>query len=353
VSAGRIAVVAPGPAVAGGQSVQAQALVSALRAEGREVVFIPTDPPLPRSLRRVPVLRTLVNQALYLPRLARLAGVETALVFSASHWSFVLAPLPALVAARALGAGAVLVYHSGEAEEHLARWGAWLRPALALPHRIVVPSEFLREVFARHGYRASVIPNVVDTSAFRYRERVPVRPRLLSARNLEAHYGVDNTIRAFGVFRRRHPEATLTVAGDGRERPRLRSLVADLGVGGVRFAGATAPATMPRLYDEADVFLNSSTVDNQPVSLLEAFAAGIPVVSTSPGGIGWMVRDGETGTVVPPDDPAAMARAIENVIADPRRSAERARRAREMVERHTWPRVRDLWSEVARPGGHP
>ena len=347
-----IAVVAPGPEVAGGQSVQAAALVAALRDDGHEVDFIPTGP-APGFVRGVPVLRTIVNAALYQPRLMRLAHAHTALIFSASYWSFVLAPLPALVAARVFGARAVLVYHSGEADDHLTRWRRFLRACLALADRIVVPSEFLRDVFARHGESAVVIPNVVDLSAFAYRERLPLRARLLSARSLEAPYGVENTLRAFALLKRRRPDAVLTVAGSGSEFPRLRALADELGVGGIRFLGAVRPESMPRLLDEADLFVNSSLVDNQPVSLLEAFASGTPVVSTPSGGIARMVRDGENGRLVPAQDPRAMAEAIDDLLARPDDGAALARRAREEVERHAWPRVRPLWDAIAGRGGTP
>ena len=356
MSADRVAVVAPGPAWVGGQSIQAAALVAALRADGRDVELVPIDPRFPRGLswmRRLPVARTVLNQALYLPSLARLARARTALVFSASYWSFVLAPLPALSAAKAFGARTVLVYHSGEADDHLTRWHRFLRPWLRRVDRIVVPSEYLRDVFRRHGYDAIVIPNVVDLSAFVYRERLPLRPRLLSARSLEAHYGVDNTLRAFAVLRRRRPDALLTVAGGGRELPHLKSLAAGLGVPGIRFLGPVRPEAMPRVLDEADVFVNSSTVDNQPVSLLEAFAAGAPVVSTAAGGIARMVRDGENGRLVPAGDPVAMADAIDDLLSRPDGGVRLARRAREEVSRHTWPRVRPLWDEVAGIGGSP
>jgi glycosyltransferase involved in cell wall biosynthesis len=64
-----------------------------------------------------------------------------------------------------------------------------------------------------------------------------------------------------------------------------------------------APTELPALLDQADVFVNSSIVDNQPVSVLEAFAAGLPVVSTPTGDIANMIRDGETGLLVPAGDP--------------------------------------------------
>jgi phenylacetate-CoA ligase len=254
--------------------------------------------------------------------------------------------MPAIVVGRLFGRRVVLNYHSGEAEDHLARWGVLVHPWLRLAEEIVVPSAFLGGVFARHGYRGRVIPCVIDTSRFRYRERAPLRPRLLSNRNLEPYYGVDNTLKAFALLRARYPEATLTVAGSGGEERRLRQLAASLGAGGIRFVGRVEPSAMPDLHDRADIFVNSSVVDNQPVSVLEAFASGLPVVSTGTGDIAALVRDGETGMLVPPRDPAAMAKAVTTLLEEPERAVGIARRARDEVAQYTWPRVRDLWASV-------
>ena len=278
-----IGLVAASLDILGGQGVQAVALAAALRREGVDVRFIPIDPPFPpglRWLRRVPCARTLLNQALYLPGLLGLRRVDVAHLFSASYWSFLLGPVPAIVAARALRKRVVLHYHSGEAEDHLARFGPLVHPWLRLVDEIVVPSDYLRRVFERHGYRPRVIRNVVDTSRFRYRDRMPLRPRLLSTRNFEPHYRVENTLKAFAILRRRHPDATLTLAGYGSQEARLRRLADALGTGGIHFVGRVEPPSVPALYDRADIFLNSSVVDNQPVSILEAFASGLPVVST-------------------------------------------------------------------------
>lgn len=343
----RISFVAPTLDILGGQGIQAATLAAALRADGYEVDFIPINPCFPaglRWLRRLPYARTLLNQALYVMRLLRLRRADVVHVFSASYWSFLLAPVPAILAGRSLGKRIVLHYHSGEAADHLARWGVLVHPWLRLVDRIVVPSEYLRAVFARHGYRAQAIRNVVDVSRFRYRERAVLRPRLVSTRNLEPDYRVDNTLEAFALLRAPYPEATLTIAGSGSDEPRLRRLAASLGASGIRFKGRVEPAEMPCLHDEADIFANSSVVDNQPVSLLEAFASGLPVVSTATGDIGAMVRDGETGLIVPPGDPAAMAKAVTSLLDDPERARLIARQARQEVERYTWPRVRAEWA---------
>ena len=352
----RVAIVAASLEILGGQGVQARSLVDSLIADGQPVTFLPINPRFPRplgALRKCRGVRTLVNQSLYLPGLLRLTHADVAHIFSASYASFLLAPLPAMVAARALNKHVVLHYHSGEADDHLANWGALVHPWLQLAHHIVVPSEYLRDVFARHGHEARVIPNVVDLSRFVYRERRPLQPRLLSTRNLEPHYRIDVVVQAFARLKPLVPEATLTIAGYGSEELRLRRLVADCKVADVRFVGKVDPAAIPRLYDEADIYLNASVVDNQPVSILEAFAAGLPVISTGAGDIPAMVRHEQTGLLVPQFDPEAIAQAVIDTLDQPERAVAFAKRAHDTIGRYTWPAVRDAWAEVyQRRGGH-
>jgi glycosyltransferase involved in cell wall biosynthesis len=345
----RVALVVASLDILGGHGIQAQALMEGFRQEGYEVSLVPINPRFPsrlQRLRRYAYIRTILNQALYLPSLLGLRRADVVHVFSASYWSFVLAPVPAILAARALNKRVVLNYHSGEAEDHLAHWGALVHPWLRLADEIVVPSAYLRGVFSRHGYPVRVIPNVVDTSRFRYRERRPVRPRLLSTRNLEPHYRVDTILEAFATLKARRPDATLTVAGYGSEENRLRRLAASLGANGIRFVGRMEPPAMPALYGEADVFVNASVVDNQPISVLEAFAAGLPVVSTGAGDIASMVHHAETGVIVPPEDPGAMATAILGLLDNPDHALRIARSARREAEKHTWAHVRTAWAEV-------
>ncbi len=345
----RVVLVAASLDIIGGHGVEAALLQESLEADGYDVSCLPINPRFPRPLawlRRVPYARTALNELLYVARLSALRGADVVHVFSASYWSFLLGPAPALVAARALGKRAVLHYHSGEAEDHLARWGRLVHPWLKLAHSIVVPSRYLRDVFARHGYHVHVIPNVVDLTRYRFRERRPLRPRLVSTRSLETHYAVDNTLEAFALLRATRPDATLTIAGCGSQERALRRRAAELGVGDVQFAGRVEPDAMPRLLGGCDLFVNSSLVDNQPVSVLEAFAAGLPVVSTPTGGIADMVRHGETGAVVPPRDPMAMARTVADLLDEPEKAADMAFRARQEVEAHSWPRVRAAWADV-------
>ncbi len=347
----RVAIVAASLDILGGQGVQAEALITAMRADGLPVTFVPINPRFPKPLlplRKYRGVRTVVNQGLYLPGLARLAAVDVAHVFSASYASFLLAPAPAMAVARALNKQVVLHYHSGEADDHLTHWGALVHPWLKLAHHIVVPSEYLRGVFARHGYETHVIPNVVDLSRFVYRDRAEIRPRLISVRNLEPYYRVDVIIDAFARIKPFVPGARLTIAGYGSEESRLRALVDTRRLPDVHFAGPIEPALMPRLYDDADIFVNTSVVDNQPVSILEAFASGTPVISTPAGDIASMVRHERTGVIVPPLDADAVAARVMWMLEHPERAREFARQAHASIAPYLWPSVRDAWAGIYR-----
>jgi glycosyltransferase involved in cell wall biosynthesis len=171
---------------------------------------------------------------------------------------------------------------------------------------------------------------------------------LLSVRNLETHYRVEDVIQSFPLVKAVYPDATLTVAGYGSQERNLKELVSNLGVAGIRFVGRVEPQDVPSLYANADVFLNAAVIDNQPVSVLEAFAAGLPVVSTGTGDIAAMLRHGEAGVLVPPQDPQAMAQAVLKLLDDPERARLLARRAHAEVELYTWERISPEWAEVYR-----
>jgi phenylacetate-CoA ligase len=138
----------------------------------------------------------------------------------------------------------------------------------------------------------------------------------------------------------------LTLAGYGSEERKLRALAASLGVDGIRFMGRVEPDAVPALYASADVFLNAAVIDNQPVSVLEAFASGLPVISTGTGDIAAMLKQGEAGVLVPPRDPAAMAIAVIDLLEQPQRALALARRARAEAEGYTWNRISSEWAEV-------
>lgn len=346
----RVLVIAPSLDILGGQAVQAEQLVSRLKEiDSLDVGFLPINPRLPGGLRKlqsVKYLRTIVTSLAYIVSLfSRVPTCDVLHVFSASYFSFVLAPTPAILIGKLFRKRIVLNYHSGEAQDHLTRWPS-ARNTLRLVDRIVVPSQYLVRVFRGFGLEAEAINNIVELSAFTFKERKQLRPIFLSNRNFESHYGVDDVLRAFGIIQSRYPDAQLIVAGDGSQRDYLQSLAAELGLRQTTFVGRVEHDRIAELYHQADIYLNGSSIDNQPLSILEAFASGMPIVTTGPGGIPDMICDGHTGFVVPcADDAALAARAIE--LLENQALAQRfAAAGLSECTRYSWDAVKHGWINV-------
>jgi glycosyltransferase involved in cell wall biosynthesis len=148
--------------------------------------------------------------------------------------------------------------------------------------------------------------------------------------------GVDLLVKAFGRVLREFPDATLELAGDGPDRPNLERLAAPFAAR-VRFLGFLPPEELTAHYARATVMVNANRDDNHPNSVLEAMAAGVPVVATAVGGVPYLITDGETGFLVPPEDEAALAAKIVYVLTHSAAAAAAAARAREAVKEFMWP----------------
>ena len=348
----RVALVGPSLDILGGQAVQLQRLRRRLaELPSLEVGFVPVNPRLPgplRLLQSVKYLRTIVTSVRYVGgMLFSIPRYDIVHAFSASYWSFLLAPLPAMLIGRLFRRAVVLNYRSGEAGDHLARWRHVAIPAMRLADRIVVPSAYLVDVFAEFGLEAEAIFNFVEIERIPHRRRPTPRPIFLSNRNLEPLYNVGCVLQAFALIQRQVPEARLIVAGEGKERPALEALVARLGVRQVEFRGRTPPEEMAVLYDEADIYLNSPNIDNMPNSVIEAFAAGLPVVTTNAGGIPYIVDHERNGLLVKVGDHEALAAAALRMLREPRlaeRLSDEGRR--ECLAKFVWPAVSADWERM-------
>lgn len=347
----RLLLVAPALRILGGQAVQANYLLEHLSHESNfEVSFVPHNPRLPgplRLLQSIKYVRTLVTSFVYcINLLIQIPRHDIVHTFSASYLSFLIAPAPAIIIGRLFGKKVILNYRSGEAEDHLRTWPRTAVPIMRLADEIIVPSQYLIDVFWKFGLRASAVANIVDFGRFKFKERKPLLPIFLSNRNLYALYNVACILRAFAKIQQTFPEARLIIAGDGNQRPSLEALARELRLQNIEFRGRVPPHKMHELYDEAHIFLNSSNIDNMPGSILESFATGIPVVSTSAGGIRCIVTHEQTGLLVPRNDHDAMAAWAIRLIESPEMASAIARNAYEECAAYKWEAVREKWLAV-------
>ena len=348
----KLAIVAPSLRYVGGQSVQADLFLRNWKGDPEvKADFIAVDPELPPSLAwigRIPALRTIVREPLYIAALfSGLAEADIAHIFSASYWSFRLAPLPARLVANLKGKFALVNYHSGEARDHLQRFPEAIT-VLKKADKVVVPSAFLKNVFKDFDIGADVVPNIADLSQFKFHLRKPLKAKLVCTRGFHRYYAIDAVVRAFAEVRRQMPDATLALVGKGPTEEEIRKLTRSLGVQGVTFAGVAPRTTIGEYYDRADVFINASVLDNMPVSIIEAFASGTPVVSTCPDGMEYLVEHERTGLLSPPGDVHALAKNVLRLFKEPELAERLAGNAFEESRKYTWEVVRDQWLQIYR-----
>jgi len=293
-------------------------------------------------------VRTVITLVLYLTRLAANIGRADILhIFTPGYFSFYLAPTFALLLGRLLGKRTILNYHDGRAADHLTHWPI-ARLLMRLPGTIVVPSDYLVDVFTRFGFDATRIRNVAGADSPPYRERRHIEPIFLHNRGLAAEYNPACTLRAFAIVQGRYPDARLTIAHQGPLRDELQRLAVSLGLSHTRFTGPMSRAQMAALYDSSDIYLMSPNADNMPLSLLECFASGLPIVSSDAGGIPDMVEDQQTGLLFPAGDYEAMARCALRLLEEPGLAARLARNARAECDKYAWSEIGPRWLTLYR-----
>lgn len=203
------------------------------------------------------------------------------------------------------------------------------RAYVSAARRVIVPSRYIESVVTGWGlnaHRIQVIYNAPQLAAYEdLPDKAALRAELgfegaviVCVARLTAWKGVGGLIRALGEVRGAVPGAQLRILGDGPERARLEALAGELGLREqVHFAGQVPRETVARTLRAADVFALFSTYEGLPHVVLEAMAAGTPVVASAAGGTPETMRDGESGLLVPVGDEGALVEALVGVLTEP------------------------------------
>jgi phenylacetate-CoA ligase len=331
---------------------QAEQLIAGLSAANIKAFRIRVDLGAGRMARKLDetrFVRSFLRLPVFLARLAAgVARADVLHIMGASGLYFYLFSLPAILAARLFGRRTVLNFRGGDARKFFRRGRRVVTAIVRLAHVVIVPSGFLVDVFREElGVGTVVVPNICNLDAFEGPVRTELRPVFIAARHLEPIYDVACVIRAFVEIRRCYPDAALHVLGKGSEELHLRRLAEREGVSdSVFFHGYVEHSRVPGLFRRASIFLNASHVDNTPNAILEAFAAGLPVVTTAPGGIPYLVSHGVTGLLVSVGDYAAIAREALRLLREPKLASTLAANGLEVVRRSSWPDVLRLLLSV-------
>jgi len=341
-----ICLVSPFPPPYGGMAIQAQKMAFLLRESGFFVITVRTNTDLPTGLNfisKVKWLRTILCLLIFLRDLHKTLPQVDVVYFLTGFFNFFFwITYPALILIKLHTKRVILSARGGGAREFFRKYSLLTKPILKRVDTISTPSGFLRDVFMETlNIEPIVVPNIADLGQFKFRKRFPVHPRLLVTRNLERIYNVECVVKAFRIVRERFPESVLGIAGDGSRRSALENLTTDLGLNDcTNFYGRLAHEEIQKIYDKYDIFVNASNVDNLPGVILEAYASGLPVVSTCAGGIPYIVGHGITGLLVDLDDYQALAERVIQLVEEPELALNLANNARKECRKYSWEHVK-------------
>jgi glycosyltransferase involved in cell wall biosynthesis len=251
--------------------------------------------------------------------------------------------LPALVLARFFGKKAVLHLTSPDTEHFLDSRGGWFHPMLKAADAIVVGSRYLQKTTCRARLDSTILTSPVDVEAIQHRVRRDLQPRILVDCDLEPGRNVACALKAFRLVKQKYPRAEITVIGEGSRFDALHRLGASFNVHGISFVGRLALSEIGLVYGDHDLFLIASSQDESPPSLVRAFAAGLPVVTTDADGLLHMVRDRVNALVVPINDHAGLADRIIELVEDNDLTAKLSLQGKKEAARYSWTRVRQDW----------
>ncbi len=343
-----IGLVGPLPPPSGGMANQTRQLAELLRQEGITVTLIQTNMPYrPTWVSKLKGLRAVFRLIPYLIQIwTSVKNIQLFHVMANSGWSWHLYAVPVIWIAWIRRKPVIINYRGGEAEKFFKQSFFWIRPSLKRVTAVLVPSGFLQNIFKKFGFDAVIVPNIINLERFssqvKIRAKQITEPHIVVTRNLEPIYDIKSAIYAFRHIRMYMPAARLTIAGSGPERYMLECLVSDLGLKeSVRFTGRLDNEMISALYREADVMINPSLVDNMPISILEALASGVPVVSTNVGGIPFLVTHEKNALLVPPAQPEAMAEAVLRVLNNPIQTNHLVDEGEKRASEFTWMKVRE------------
>ena len=212
----------------------------------------------------------------------------------------------------------------------------------------IAPSEYLKVAFENHGYyNIKYIPNSIEIKKYPIIEKEFDIPRLLYVRSFAKIYNPKLAVKVLRLLRKRGVEADLCMIGpdsDGSlQDVKMLAKKYDLKV---RFTGKLSKAEWTSLSKNYNVFINTTNVDNTPVSVIEAMALGLPIVSTNVGGMPFLIENDYDGLLVKPNDVNAMVSAIENIFNEINKRKTLIKNARLKAEKFDWNHVKKLWFDV-------
>jgi len=209
------------------------------------------------------------------------------------------------------------------------------------------PSVYLKEIFENYGYQVNYIPNTIEIKNYKFSQREITTIRLFWLRSFSKIYNPERAIHVLKSLQDKGYAASLCMVGpdsDGTLKD-AKSLAQKLGVD-VKFTGKLSKQDWIKLSENYNIFINTTNFDNTPVSVIEAMALGLPIVSTNVGGMPYLIKDGIDGILVKPNDVDAMVEGVLKIADNIEFYDKLMHNARKTAEQFDWYTIKHLWFKI-------
>jgi glycosyltransferase involved in cell wall biosynthesis len=249
---------------------------------------------------------------------------------------------------RILGLKYIPKLHGGDLPKRIQRNPRFSSMIFKNAFRNIAPSSYLLEAFKDKGYTNLLcIPNTIELQNYPFKVRETISPKLLWVRSFSSIYNPEMAIMVLLDLKNEFPEATLCMVGPDKDGTfsRIQAMAKQHNVA-VKFTGKLSKSEWVTLSEDYDIFINTTHYDNTPVSVIEAMALGLPVVSTDVGGLSYLLQNKQTAMLVGDSDVAGMANAIREIISDKTLRDQIISNAYNLVREFDWEKVKIKWHEV-------
>jgi len=274
----------------------------------------------------------------------RLASID---VFSGL--AFIWAEMVCFLLKR-IGKPYILILHGGNLPEFSRRWPGRVTRLLQSASKVVAPSPYLLENMKFYRSNITLIPNPIDITKYSFCPRNPPRPILIWLRAFHNIYNPPLAVFVIALLNSRFSGFQLLMGGGDKGDGSFQKTKQQAELSGVShqiiFSGKIPNKDVPHWLHNGDIFINTTNYDNTPVSVLEAMACGLCVVSTNVGGLPFLLHDGKDALLVPPNDPVSMVTAIQRILTEPGLALNLSINARKLVEQFDWHKVYPLWEDL-------
>jgi len=216
-------------------------------------------------------------------------------------------------------------------------------------HVNVAPSNYLKIEFELYGFSTMFIPNILEIEKYKFKNRNSFQPKLLWVRAFDEIYNPTLAIKVLKLLKQRYPDSVLTMVGPNKDDSieEVIKLIDVLNLkDSVKITGVLKKEDWHKLSEDSDIFINTTNIDNTPVSVMESMALGLPVVSTNVGGLPYLIENNIDGLLVNKNDAELMCNAVIYLLTHKDVALRIANKARIRAESFSWRVVKKEWLEL-------